>query len=571
MHKKIIFSALVTFVLPTVVLGAQIQGDVVSEAFGLNMHAHQRIPQEYQSAMMQTASENGVEWAREEFIWQHIEPEDNAYDWSAYDAVVDQYEEQSIHVLGLLTYSTTWSSTQPDSSEYEFYPPDMDAWRDYVGQVSARYAGRIDDWEIWNEPNLESFWHSDPQTYAQLLQVAAEEIQANNPNAHIVFGGVSGSDDAFLNAVYAALEDPSIVDVVAFHPYREINGDFLYGPEDTQQGLNTLRADIVKMKVVLQRYNQLDTPLWLTEIGWPTSETGVTEAAQANYLMRMYMTALSIPGVQKVFWYSFVDDPQQFGLLKEDYEPKESLAAYHFMQQRLNTKRFTEETMLGAHTIDDFTKSQGWIFGTGECSEGFVDDALQSRMRVTVQFTKKQNCYAPIYLYQQLPHKTRAVQFVIRGNNPNALVRMRITDSSGETFQYDIGSIPDQQLIYTVQLSAFAASWGGNADGVLDQPLTFDSFILNNRNNKKSEGTIWFDSLSSSAVGNTFLYTYSNDMQTVHALWKSRGSKKMLLTFPEAKQLRVHALNKKPALFTGHSDQFRVRANKRIRFLRERQ
>ena len=53
----------------------------------------------------------------------------------------------------------------------------------------------------------------------------------------------------------------------------------------------------------------LDVPLWVTEIGYPTSQTGngVDEITQAALLVRAYLSLYAV-GVENVFSYDFVDD-----------------------------------------------------------------------------------------------------------------------------------------------------------------------------------------------------------------------------------------------------------------------
>ena len=47
----------------------------------------------------------GVDWVRAEFHWSVIEPEPGGgYRWSIYDAMVRDYNQRGINVLGILTY-----------------------------------------------------------------------------------------------------------------------------------------------------------------------------------------------------------------------------------------------------------------------------------------------------------------------------------------------------------------------------------------------------------------------------------------------------------------------------------
>jgi hypothetical protein len=80
-----------------------------------------------------------------------------------------------------------------------------------------------------------------------------------------------------------------------------------------------------------------DKQIWGTEFGAPTgtARPSVSEAAQASFVTEGYARWRARPFDGPLFWYSFRDAgtdrsdvEQNFGLLRHDFSPKPSFAAY---------------------------------------------------------------------------------------------------------------------------------------------------------------------------------------------------------------------------------------------------
>lgn len=550
--------------------------NVIGDAFGVNIHLRQRHTESDWSEVLTLASDAGVQWGREQFNWDVIEPSDDSYNFETYDAVVDAYEAADIQMVGLLTYSSSWASDNPGATDYEFYPPDLDAWSDYVETVTQQYAGRVTYWEIWNEPNYAGFWYGDASDYADLLETAITAVQAGSPDAKIVLGGLSGADYDFLDDVLSQLNDPTAVQVIAMHPYRTVNGDYNYGPEDSVDGLNSLPTDVYNMKAVMNRYDLYDTPLWFTEVGWQTGADGVSERRQAEYLTRLYTMALAIPDVEKIFWYSLVDTSDdeavsdaQFGLFEGDLTPKQAETAFRFVATELADHWLKSQTIPVAHDIDRFGGSLGWHFAGTVCTDGEMTDHDNGKMFVSYTFTADTNCYAPITLGKELMPETKALQFRAKGDNNSTVLRVRVIDSTGETFQYNFGYLPKEWLYYTVQLNHPASWWNGNGDGKLDQPLTFDSFILDDADGLQESGTLQIDDFISSKKGNVYQYRFHQGTKDKYAYWTSAKERKVLIWLAGVGRITERIWRYDDVKYTGNG-YYKLRARNGVTFLQTR-
>ncbi len=122
-------------------------------------------------------------------------------------------------------------------------------WDDGVG---IRY------WEIWNEPDLDQFWSGTVEEYYRLLEVGYRTIQATDPEATVLLGGLAFFEKQnWLPDLLAQTGgDPAkaYFDIFSFHYYWSIYGTE-YWLWRTRSALNANGLSAV--------------PIWITESGVP--------------------------------------------------------------------------------------------------------------------------------------------------------------------------------------------------------------------------------------------------------------------------------------------------------------
>ena len=154
------------------------------------------------------AVEAGVRWTREDILWHQVQPERTVWRWERYDRELGVLKARGINVLGLLCYGTPWAMSMRDANGNPdiWSLPDLSAWSDYVSAVVERYRGQIHAWEIWNEPNSQTFWHPrpDPREYARLLIAGAEAVKRADPTAWVLGCNTGDVDPWFHRAVGSA-------------------------------------------------------------------------------------------------------------------------------------------------------------------------------------------------------------------------------------------------------------------------------------------------------------------------------------------------------------------------------
>lgn len=479
--------------------------------------------------------ENNFRWVREEMNWDTIEPEDNVFDFSHYDDVIDLYKENNVKVLGLLTYSSGWAS----NGESEFDPPNIDEWKEYVATVAERYKGRVNHWEIWNEPNNSNFWTGERDEYATLLIQTYNQIKKVNPDATVVSGGTAGVDTDFLYELCENLDGSDALDAVAIHPYRELNGTFNRTPEESTDGLNSLLTDLQSAQRTVEECWGPDTAIWLTEFGWPTTETGATGVSlkkQRNYLMRQATQALTIPQVSKVFIYELRDSgtdasdhEDHFGVLNRSFKAKEALQPL----AQLNTQ-LHGATVHSTHTtpnpLENITiQADDWSIGAEENATGSITatgaDTTVTEVTIHYDFTSLDNSY--VEAIAPVPENTNNYSMLAlnaKAADGPEILRLRVEDATGEVHQFTLGAIPTEWTPLFVRLQTdYRSYWNGDGDGVIDYPIQAISFIADDVDRfTQVSGSISLKNVQFAPSPKYYGYRFQKNGRPMFIVWKTK-------------------------------------------------
>jgi hypothetical protein len=230
-----------------------------------------------------------------------------------------------------LGYATPWATTAPPGApgNVTHYPPsDPAAWLRYVTAVVSRYHQDVPAWEVWNEPDFETFWGGTPAEYASLLALTYQAIKAIDPGATVVLGGLGFRDrpgspaEAFVSRILFDPEHPATYsfDVASFHHYGSLD--------------NATRR-VATLRDVLARAGVPRRPIWITETGQASnpsltySDEFAGPSGQAEWL-RQTLPSLVALGVARVFWFQLFDvpgDDRGLGLLDSTLNPRPAYAA----------------------------------------------------------------------------------------------------------------------------------------------------------------------------------------------------------------------------------------------------
>ena len=266
-------------------------------------------------------SDAGVRWARLNVSWAAIEPHaNNSYDGASLadlDYAVAKVRGAGIAVVMPVADSVPfWASGDPGKVldalgrrwNKRYRPASMADYADFFAFVARRYApSGVHVFEVWNEPNLLQFWPSgvNAAEYKLMLQAAHGAIKSADPQSTVLVGGLSQHDRDFLAQLYAAGGRPYF-DAVGDHTYPWGDPANCWNDGSGKRSRDTI-CGIEEVRRVMEANGDAAKQIWITEMGWTTysGSGGVTEAQQADYLVKGYRRLESYPYVRAALQYSF--------------------------------------------------------------------------------------------------------------------------------------------------------------------------------------------------------------------------------------------------------------------------
>ena len=194
----------------------------------------------------------GIGTVRTDFNWEQIQKSDRSWDFSRTDAVVASAEKRGITVLPILDYAHRTLCPKPHL--------DSDTWGGFVRRMAERYGKDCPVFEIWNEENHGKRDLANPTNYMIVLRRACEEIRSVAPTSKVALGGTAGIPLDYIEELYK-LNGRVLFDIMNIHFYSV--------PKLPEEYFH---VELGKLKELMSRYCDSGKPIWITEIGWPTSE-----------------------------------------------------------------------------------------------------------------------------------------------------------------------------------------------------------------------------------------------------------------------------------------------------------
>jgi hypothetical protein len=255
----------------------------------------------------------GVHWGA-----IHLGPDQ--YNWATLDAVMGQYGSFGIQVTYVIGGTPQWLAKYPDQPYYAPWlgpgsnsmPYDLDEFNKFVAALASRYNGRIQAFEIWNEPQLNDFLYpytdAELNCLAKMTQMAHSTIKSISPGAKVLGAAVlpresSGGMKKAESYLKAMQKKGWNVDVFTVHIYPNIGE----GPAQWSSYLQDCRNTLAAMGAP-------SLPLWVTETNYNLMGPVIPEADAPSYVNPTYDEAAK-QGVTMIFWYTWNKASEIGGLL----------------------------------------------------------------------------------------------------------------------------------------------------------------------------------------------------------------------------------------------------------------
>ena len=275
-----------------------------------------------------------VQRARADVNWDAIETSKGAYNGTYLaniDSMVNESVKRGIKPLLIVLRTPAWAN----GGAGNLCPPANDQdYANFLTFLMKRYGPKVNDYEIWNEPDGSWAWcRPDPVRYTALLKTAYSAAKAVNPNVNILAGSLSGFESrstGFLTTMYAN-GARNAFDALSAHAYGDPPD---HGNLTPEQVFDRWSAAILP---IMQANGDGAKRVWMTEHGYQASTRGVGEGAQADYLTRAYAKAKTVPNVDNLFYYEWMnsaggtnaaDPAQNYGMVRVNDALKAPFGAY---------------------------------------------------------------------------------------------------------------------------------------------------------------------------------------------------------------------------------------------------
>jgi polysaccharide biosynthesis protein PslG len=173
-------------------------------------------------------------------------------------------------------------------------------WADFVTALVTRYKGKIQMYELWNEPDQKYFTGTVDQMVVLTNQMYSI-VRSLDPQALIA--APSATSTVWLDTYWAA-GGVTTIDIATTHDYP--NPD-----NPVAEVICSFRS--VPLKAVMAKYG-VQVPIWDTEGSWGESDSLSDPDLQAAYASRNSILHWAC-GVQRFYWYAWDGGGSTWGLL----------------------------------------------------------------------------------------------------------------------------------------------------------------------------------------------------------------------------------------------------------------
>lgn len=290
-------------------------GKPIPAGFGVQLKGNNESPEN-----LDLIQDLGLTWVRRGFIWEAVEKEQGVYDFSKYDQFIAECKKRGLKIIGCIAFSNRLYGTHAKDE------PGRTGYAKFSAALAERYKDEDIIWEIWNEPNVMTFWGkhgkkgNTPEYAAEyygLVKATVPEMKKANPKCIVLGGSVSNmwsESYNWMDAIFAMGVLKTGIDGWSVHPYG------LKSPEDYIEAYDIMRKSMAK------NGGPADIPVVNSERGFPLGKAegyaGGDEALAAEYqswhLVRQYIIDLYC-NVNVTIWYEWMgSDSEGFSLYKPD-------------------------------------------------------------------------------------------------------------------------------------------------------------------------------------------------------------------------------------------------------------
>ncbi|HPO90694.1 MAG TPA: cellulase family glycosylhydrolase [Victivallales bacterium] len=296
---------------------------------------------------LKAISDAGVKIIRRGFYWNGIETQKGVYNFAEYDELVKNAEENGLRILGVLFGNNKLH--EDDNRGGIQTEGGRKAFANFAAALAEHFKGKGIVWEIWNEPNVRTFWRKDgmhnseefAEEYTALVKEVVPAMRKADPNCLVLAGSVSNfwepsykwTEFCFAKGIYK-----SGISGWSVHPYG------VKTPEEFTIGYNITR-DIMKKYDVPQNFPIVNTERGFsvefkktwgdhrdTE-GWSGGPNDMATQYQAWHLVRQFMID-QLNKINFTIWYEWAPkDETKFAIVNGNEKRPAFFALQNMIKQ----------------------------------------------------------------------------------------------------------------------------------------------------------------------------------------------------------------------------------------------
>jgi hypothetical protein len=248
--------------------------------------------------------------------WRSLQPDRQTFDFNRLDLWVNIAKQKKVEVTYVFYATPVWASARPteagaNGAGSAAEPSDLEDWRRYVRTVATRYKGRIQYYEVWNEPNWKNFYTGNWTQLATLVREASTIIREVDPDAKIILPGLASELGLSVIDDFLDTGVGRDVDIIGYHFYTG------HRPPEV------LIDMVTRLRTSLARSGLGDKPIWNTEFGWlvaakhrPVDASAVgfsktdpiySDEVAASFVIRAHALLASL-GIERSYFYAWDND-----------------------------------------------------------------------------------------------------------------------------------------------------------------------------------------------------------------------------------------------------------------------
>lgn len=292
--------------------------------YGFNAHLYaEGTAWQDRNRVLELSKNAQVYWIRQQVAWQDLHDVSGAIYWAELDDIVADAHNAGVKLLLSVVRAPSWATSNGSHGL-----PSRDRFDDFayfMGQMAARYRGRVQAYEIWNEQNRACENGGDcsrdggvggrvasADYYVDMLAAAYDAIKAADPYAIVVSGAptstetnspnIAISDTEFARQMFANAKFRSHVDAIGVHPGGHYNPPDTMWTDNPGPGPNWRTSRefyfrrVEDIRQVMINNGMADKQIWITEFGWATQNNtpgyeygnSISYQQQSDWIVRAF-------------------------------------------------------------------------------------------------------------------------------------------------------------------------------------------------------------------------------------------------------------------------------------------